>query len=101
MCRIASLLRLSGVRSSELERHAAAMVSVIARSGPDDSGVWCDLEAGLALSHRRLSILDLSPAHHQPMLSVGGCYVIAFNGEIYNHLDFHQEPQHARLSHAP
>lgn len=62
------------------------MAAVIAYRGPDDAGVWCDPEAGLALSHRRLAILDLSPAGHQPMPSPTGRYVIAFNGEIYNHL---------------
>ena len=54
--------------------------------GPDDGGVWCDSEHRIGLGHRRLSIVDLSPAGHQPMLSVSGRYVIAFNGEIYNHL---------------
>src|SRR5688572_20398100 len=55
--------------------------------GPDDSGVWVDEEAGVALGHTRLSIIDLSPAGHQPMTSACGRYVIVFNGEIYNHLE--------------
>ena len=59
--------------------------------GPDDSGVWVDETAGNALGHRRLSILDLSIAGHQPMASAGGRYVIAFNGEIYNHLELRGE----------
>lgn len=64
--------------------------SIVSR-GPDDCGVWLDAEAGVALAHRRLSILDLSPAGHQPMLSASGQYVIAFNGEIYNHLELRAE----------
>ena len=50
-----------------------------------------DAEAGLALAHRRLSVLDLSPAGHQPMMSRSGRFVIAFNGEIYNHLALRHE----------
>lgn len=53
--------------------------------GPDDSGLWTDPSAGLALAHRRLAILDLSSAGHQPMHSTCGRYVLIYNGEIYNH----------------
>ncbi len=63
------------------------MADSIARRGPDDAGYWLDGGSGIALGHRRLSIVDLSPAGHQPMSSGSGQYVIAFNGEIYNHLD--------------
>lgn len=68
-----------------------AMTDAIAHRGPDDTGVWSDQSAGLGLAHRRLSILDLSPAGHQPMFSASGRYVIAFNGEIYNHLELRAE----------
>lgn len=66
------------------------MADTIIARGPDSAGYWHD-EAGIALAHRRLSILDLSPAGHQPMQSACGRYVIAFNGEIYNHLDLRHE----------
>jgi len=59
--------------------------------GPDDSGVWVDEAAGLALAHRRLSIIDLSPAGHQPMHSPCGRFTLVFNGEIYNHEDLRHE----------
>lgn len=66
---------------------ALNMASAIVNRGPDDVGVWIELESRIALAHRRLSVVDLSPAGHQPMASNSGRYVIAFNGEIYNHLD--------------
>jgi asparagine synthase (glutamine-hydrolysing) len=77
------------------------MAAAIAHRGPDDSGVWCDPEAGLALAHRRLAILDLSSAGHQPMASASGRYVIAFNGEIYNHLALRRDLEAAGVLHRP
>ena len=62
-----------------------AMANRLTHRGPDDSGVWADPEAGVAFGFRRLSVVDLSPQGHQPMHSSTGRYVIAFNGEIYNH----------------
>jgi asparagine synthase (glutamine-hydrolysing) len=61
------------------------MASIQAHRGPDDTGVWSDAEAGIAFAFRRLSILDLSPAGHQPMRSPSGRFVGMFNGEVYNH----------------
>lgn len=68
---------------------ALSMAARIAHRGPDDEGAWA--EGQVALAHRRLSILDLSPAGHQPMHSVCGRYVLAFNGEIYNYRDIRKD----------
>ena len=86
---------IAGVMSRHLEALAPAfvraMTDAIAHRGPDDSGQWDDAEMGIALGHRRLSILDLSPAGHQPMLSGSGRFALVFNGEIYNHLELRAE----------
>jgi asparagine synthase (glutamine-hydrolysing) len=71
------------------------MADTIAHRGPDDAGYWCDLDLRVGLGHRRLSIVDLSPTGHQPMLSPSSRYVIAFNGEIYNHMLLRQELEFA------
>ncbi len=84
-----------GAHADALAPIARAMAARIAHRGPDDDGVWTDAEAGIALAHRRLSILDLSPAGHQPMPSASGRWVIAFNGEIYNHLQLRAELERA------
>jgi asparagine synthase (glutamine-hydrolysing) len=84
MCGIAGILSFN---SSELRSIAGDMVRRIGYRGPDDSGVWCDEAAGVALGHVRLSIIDLSASGHQPMVSHSGRYVITYNGEIYNYHD--------------
>ncbi len=66
------------------ERVVRAMSGTLAHRGPDDEGAWIDGDAGIALGHRRLSIVDLSPAGHEPMHSADGRFVLTFNGEIYN-----------------
>ena len=67
------------------------MVRALAHRGPDDEGVWSDDEARIGLGHRRLSIVDLSPAGHQPMRSADGRFVLTYNGEIYNHAEVRAE----------
>ena len=67
------------------------MADTLLHRGPNDRGCWVDAAAGVALGFRRLSILDLSPEGHQPMVSASGRYVLVFNGEIYNHADVKQE----------
>jgi asparagine synthase (glutamine-hydrolysing) len=69
----------------------AGMGSAIAHRGPDDSGEFFLADEGIGLAHRRLSIIDLSPAGHQPMSSACGRYTLVFNGEIYNFLDIKHE----------
>lgn len=91
MCGVAGFLQPGGFSAERSSAIAQAMASAIAHRGPDDSGVWADGGAGIALGHRRLSVLDISPAGHQPMVSASGRFVIAFNGEIYNHMELRNE----------
>jgi asparagine synthase (glutamine-hydrolysing) len=91
MCGFAGLLSTAGFTRDELADHAHRMIAPIAHRGPDDSGIWVDEQAGIALGFRRLAILDLSPQGHQPMGSPSGRFVIAFNGEVYNFGDLRRE----------
>lgn len=75
----------------DAENIVSGMSNSLTHRGPDDSGTWCDSPVGIALGHRRLSILDLSDSGKQPMMSHCGRYVIIFNGEIYNHLQLRKE----------
>ena len=77
--------------AESLEAVALSIAATLVHRGPDDVGVWADAGSGITLGHRRLAILDLSPAGHQHMFSVCGRYVMAFNGEIYNHLELRKE----------
>src|SRR6266568_1923237 len=85
MCGITGFLGAAQSASGE-EMHSVvlAMATTLRHRGPDDSGTWFDPTAGVALGHRRLSVVDLSPLGHQPMESASGRYVMVFNGEIYN-----------------
>jgi asparagine synthase (glutamine-hydrolysing) len=83
MCGIAGLLSREAITPDIVKR----ITDPIAHRGPDDEGVWIDAEAGVGLGHRRLSIIDLSPLGHQPMVSNDGRWVLSYNGEIYNHLE--------------
>lgn len=91
MCGLTGFWQPSGFSAERATTTLDAMATAIAHRGPDDSGVWIGADAGIGLAHRRLSILDLSPAGHQPMLSPSGRFVLVFNGEIYNHLELRQE----------
>jgi asparagine synthase (glutamine-hydrolysing) len=82
MCGIAGLIGTN--LDSQTSFRLAQMTSQVDHRGPDDTGEWIDLDAGVALGHQRLSIIDLSPGGHQPMTSLSGRYVLTYNGEIYN-----------------
>lgn len=85
MCGIAGAWAPGPEDPAVLHALGAAMGAAIAHRGPDDSGTWVDADAGLVLSHRRLSVLDLGPLGHQPMASADGRWQLAYNGEVYNH----------------
>ncbi len=93
MCGITGFWNPSRASLAELQAVAWQMAQRLTHRGPDDSGLWVDATAGLALGFQRLAILDLSQAGHQPMLSASGRYVIVFNGEIYNFGDLRAELQ--------
>jgi asparagine synthase (glutamine-hydrolysing) len=91
MCGIVGFLGPAPAGESTLADLAASMSGCLVHRGPDDSGIWVDGRSGLGLGFRRLSIIDLSPTGHQPMVSHCGRYVIVFNGEIYNYLDLRRD----------
>lgn len=99
MCGIAGLIdrQLAG-NEGALARAALAMSNAIAHRGPDGEGIWVDAKAGVALSHRRLSIIDLTAAGAQPMLSTDGRFAITYNGEIYNAEDLRRHSSLAKIS---
>jgi asparagine synthase (glutamine-hydrolysing) len=91
MCGITGFFKAPAESKQTLTEWGDAMNCTLRHRGPDDSGLWVDAAAGIVLAHRRLAILDLSAAGHQPMMSHCGRYVIVFNGEIYNFLDIRRE----------
>ncbi len=102
MCGITGFLDPRGL-DAESGEILARMVGTLRHRGPDDDGGWLDAGAGIALGHRRLSIIDLSPLGHQPMHSADGRWVIVYNGEIYNFATLRRELEsagHAFRSHS-
>jgi asparagine synthase (glutamine-hydrolysing) len=86
MCGIAGLFhpRTAGVSIEEAPRIVGEMLRTLVHRGPDAEGIWSDPGGRAVLGNRRLSVIDVSEAGHQPMVSFDGRWVIAFNGEIYN-----------------
>jgi asparagine synthase (glutamine-hydrolysing) len=92
VCGLAGVLDPTATSDSDaLHEVVAAMSETLRHRGPDDAGVWTDAEAGIGLGLRRLAVVDLSAEGHQPMASVSGRYIVAFNGEIYNHRQLRNE----------
>jgi asparagine synthase (glutamine-hydrolysing) len=85
VCGIAGIFdRRAATDGEELAETVARMTAALSHRGPDDAGGWSDVDAGIALGHRRLAVLDLTEAGHQPMVSREGRYVLTYNGELYN-----------------
>ena len=92
MCGIAGFVNFNkDIGSDELLSQVTKMTNAIIHRGPDEGDHYIDIENGLALGHRRLSIIDLSEHGHQPMTSNSGRYIIVYNGEIYNFQDIRRE----------
>ena len=96
MCGISGFVRLH--HGLDMEATGREMATAMVHRGPDDEGIYIDKFHRLGLVHRRLSIIDLSPQGHQPMISASGRFVFVFNGEIYNFHDIRKELESARLA---
>lgn len=91
MCGLCGFQTNKSISDQALHSQILQMNETLTHRGPDDSGVWVDDKVGLSLAFKRLSILDLTAAGSQPMVSPCGRYVIAFNGEIYNHQELRDD----------
>lgn len=87
MCGITGYFSPVLLQADEANHRLRTMARAIEARGPDGEGIWHDCEAGIGLAHRRLAILDLSAAGHQPMASDSGRFIVSYNGEIYNHIE--------------
>lgn len=98
MCGLTGFFEYHNASTFERTPVLVAMGARISARGPDSAGIWHDPLTGIGLSHRRLAVVDLSPAGAQPMHSANGRFVIAFNGEIYNHFNIRTELELALLA---
>ncbi|MGC9324078.1 MAG: asparagine synthase (glutamine-hydrolyzing) [Desulfomonilia bacterium] len=89
MCRIAGIW--SRTPRADLRETCLRMRDAQTRGGPDDAGVFIEGSAGIALGHRRLSIIDLSTTGHQPMTSTDGRFTLSYNGEVYNYRELRED----------
>ncbi len=95
MCGIVGFWSAEELQAEAAQGVVKKMNACLRHRGPDDEGVWIDPSSGMVLAHRRLSIIDLSPAGHQPMVSHCGRFVLIFNGEVYNHREIRTELERA------
>ncbi len=93
MCGIAGFMEWNPRSTTPLEENARKMIAPLEHRGPDAEGIWVDADAGVGIGHRRLSVIDVSPAGAQPMISACGRWVISYNGEIYNSGELRSELQ--------
>jgi asparagine synthase (glutamine-hydrolysing) len=91
MCGLVGFLSPKGYDLTDSSNLLREMTNTLFHRGPDDEGYWVDEKVGIAIGHRRLSIVDLSETGHQPMASLSARYILAFNGEIYNHLELRKQ----------
>jgi asparagine synthase (glutamine-hydrolysing) len=97
MCGFAGFLyRTTDMSYPEAKSTIDDMVSTLRHRGPNSQGAWVDAIGGVALGHARLAIVDLTEHGHQPMRSISGRYIIALNGEIYNHLELREQLDKSR-----
>ena len=93
MCGITGIFNLNGEPVSPVILRN--MANAVSHRGPDSEGFYTDSFVGLG--HRRLAIIDLSPAGHQPMISADGQYILSYNGEIYNYIELKNELHQKRV----
>src|SRR5438552_11382156 len=101
MCGITGFLTRTAAVGPDPAACVTSMTRTLAHRGPDREGTWVDRSAGIALGHRRLSVVDLSPAGNQPIVSASGRYVTVFNGEIYNFLELRRQLETTSTDAAP
>src|SRR5215203_3100419 len=95
MCGIAGFLDRANCMANDIRNRIAQMTGSLVHRGPDAHGLWTDPEGGIALGHRRLSIVDLSAAGSQPMASANGRWITVYNGELYNTAELRTEIERA------
>ena len=98
MCGIGGFLNSGNFSDGQSRAVLEEMARAMSHRGPDDHGIWFDGHDGIGWAHSRLSIVDLSSAGHQPLASSSGRFVLAFNGEIYNHLSLRKELENVGLA---